>query len=297
MTNNGTINTQGVSDFGAGTDRSPIVQPASSTLPPQRRSTGAETFTNAGRINLNTFTLTVTGTRWYLHQLGHDRHQWFGGLAGLHRAHQRGGGTIDLAAGAFTVPAVFTNSGTIIADEGASSITGQTNFANSGTIRLNDGATGDVLTINSAFVGSGGSNLNVDVSSTAADVLVITGAASGASVINVQPVGGVVVNSTGILVVDTGTSTANAFTLGSTIGTSLIDFSLQRIGQDYFLFAPPNANAFNPLALVNIGTDMWYQSADIYDNYAALKRSDLTAGAPAARPVGPGLFEPRQLRR
>ena len=73
-------------------------------------------------------------------------------------------GTLDLAPGTLTVPAVvFTNTGTILADEGASTITGQTNFANSGTIDLADGATGDNLTINSAFVGSGGSNLIVDV--------------------------------------------------------------------------------------------------------------------------------------
>jgi hypothetical protein len=49
-------------------------------------------------------------------------------------------GTLDLAAGTLTVPAVvFTNSGIILADEGASTITGQTSFANSGTIDLQDG--------------------------------------------------------------------------------------------------------------------------------------------------------------
>ena len=61
---------------------------------------------------------------------------------------------------------VFTNTGTILADEGASTITGQTSFANSGTIDLQDGAVGDVLTINSAFVGSGGSKLLIDFNGT-----------------------------------------------------------------------------------------------------------------------------------
>jgi len=189
-------------------------------------------------------------------------------------------GTIDLAPGAFTVPAVaFNNSGTIIADEGASSITGQTTFNNSGTIRMTDGAPDDVLTINSNFVGSGGSNLNVDASPSAADRLVITGAASGTTTLNVNVLNGVSINSSGVLVVDAGTSTANAFVLGSTTGSTLIDLSLEQQGADYFLFALPNANAFDPLAIVNVGTDMWYQSADIYDNYAALKRSDLMPGA------------------
>jgi outer membrane autotransporter protein len=318
LTNAGTVNLSGASAFGAGADS--IANNAGGIINFATGSslTGLETTTNAGTINVagtlaaGGSTLTGAGTLNLLTgavvtglgatTLGATNAAAGTSIAGT-GAFINGGvlntagaftvsgfttmsntGTLDLAPGAFTVPAVaFTNSGTIFADEGASSITGQTTFANSGAIRLNDGATGDVLTIVGPFVGSGGSNLNVDVSSTAADTLVITGAASGSTVINVQPVGGVVVNSTGILVVDTGTSTAGAFTIGSTIGTSLIDFSLQRVGQDFFLFAAPNANAFNPLALVNIGTDMWYQSADIYSNYSALKRSDLTAGA---RPLG-----------
>jgi hypothetical protein len=71
---------------------------------------------------------------------------------------------------------------------GANTITGQTSFANSGTIDLQDGAVGDVLTINGAFVGSGGSNLAIDFTGTAADTLVINGAASGTTTVNVTPV-------------------------------------------------------------------------------------------------------------
>jgi outer membrane autotransporter protein len=280
FTNAGTWNIIGASDFGAGADVLNNQAAGIITLTGNASIANLETFTQAGRINLNTFTLTGPAIAFV--NAGTIDTNGSAGLAGFTSLSNTG--TMDLAAGTLTVPAVaFANSGTIIADEGATTITGQTAFNNSGAIRLNDGATGDTLTIVGPFVGSGASNLNVDASSTAADTLVITGAASGSTVINVQPVGGVVVNSTGILVVDTGTSTASAFTLGSTIGTSLIDFSLQQIGQDYFLFAAPNANAFDPLALINVGTDMWYQSADIYSNYSALKRSDLTAGA---RPLG-----------
>ena len=90
---------------------------------------------------------------------------------------------------------MFNNTGTVIADEGLTTITGQTNFANTGTINLSDGATGDVLTINSTYNTTTGATagigqLTVDVSSTAADLLVITGAASGTTRINVNPVGG-----------------------------------------------------------------------------------------------------------
>jgi len=259
VTNAGTWNASGGNDFHGGADI--VTNQAGGVFSTVTGTTfaGLETLSNAGTSN-------VAGTL---------------GFTGVATALTNSG-TLNLNTATITGLGASTNSGTINAVTGANGIA-TTSLANSGAIHLNDGATNDTLTITGNFVGSGGSNLNVDASSTAADVLVITGAASGTSIINVQPTGGVVVNSTGILVVDTGTTTANAFTLGSTIGTSLIDFSLQQIGQDYFLFAAPNANAFDPLALINVGTDMWYQSADIYDNYAALKRSDLTAGA---QPLG-----------
>jgi outer membrane autotransporter protein len=186
-------------------------------------------------------------------------------------------GTMDLAAGTLTVPAaVFTNTGTIIADEGATTITGQTNFANSGTIDLQDGAPGDVLTINSGFVGSGSSNLLVDYSGAAVDRLVITGAASGTTTINVTPTANVVINATPLLVVDTGTSSANAFVLGTTSANfGLIDLNLTQTGADYFLTSTPNVAAVEPVVVGNLANNLWYQSADIYSNYAALRRTDL----------------------
>ena len=94
--------------------------------------------------------------------------------------------------------------------------------------------------------------------------------------INVTPVGsGVPINTGGLLVVDAGTSTAGAFTLGTTSATALIDFSLDQRGNDFFLVAAPNADAFQPLALSNFAKAMWYQSADIYESYATLRRGDL----------------------
>ena len=128
-----------------------------------------------------------------------------------------------------------------------STITGQTSFANSGTIDLQDGATGDVLTINSAFAGSGGSNLLLDFGGAAADRLVIAGAASGATTVNPTFVGGSLINLGGVLVVDTVSSPATAFVLGTVTGdTPLVDFSLVQSGQDFFLVSAPTRAAFDP---------------------------------------------------
>jgi hypothetical protein len=164
----------------------------------------------------------------------------------------------------FTAPAgVFTNSGTILADEGVSSITGQSSFANSGMIDLQDGATDDVLTINSAFVGSGGSTLAIDFTPIAADRLVINGAASGTTAVDANFVGGGLIDLNGVLVVDTTSSTADAFILGDVTGFNpLINVSLVQAGADFFLITAPNASVFNPLAIPVLSTSLWYQSAD-----------------------------------
>lgn len=271
LSNSGTWNTQGTSDFGAGADVLANTSTGTINLTGATTLANLETFTNAGRINLNTFTLT--GPAIAFTNTGTIATSGSASLAGFTTLSNSG--TLDLAAGTFTVPAaVFTNTGTILADEGATTITGQTNFANSATIDLQDGVPDDVLTINSSFVGSGGSNLLVDYSGTAVDRLVITGAASGTTLVNVTPTANMVINPTGLLMVDTGTSTADAFVLGTT-SAGLIDLRLIQNGADYFLSSVPNVAAVEPVVVGDMATNLWYQSADIYSNYAALRRSDL----------------------
>ena len=259
LTNTGTLNAQGTLDFGAGADSFANSGAGIFNLTGATTLAGLETFTNSGRINLNTFTLT--GPAVAFNNTGTIDTSGSAALAGFTTFSNAG--TLDLAAGTFTVPAaVFTNTGTILADEGATTITGQTSFANSGTIDLQDGAVGDVLTINSAFVGSGGSNLDIDFTGAASDRLVIVGAASGSTAIDAAYLGGGF-NLDGVLVVDTTTSTAGAFTLGSVTGDSpLLDVSLVRAGEDFFLVAAPTEATFNPLVVPGFATDIWYQSAN-----------------------------------
>src|SRR5262249_44733662 len=154
----------------------------------------------------------------------------------------------------------------------------QTGFANSGTINLADGAADDMLTINGNFVGSSASRLNIDAGGTSADRLVITGAASGATQLFVNGVGSIITSP--VLVVDTGTTSANAFILGSTVATPLIDVMLTQTGQDYFLTSAPNATAFEPTIIGLSTPDLWYQSADAYSDYSIERRTDFGAERP-----------------
>ena len=75
-------------------------------------------------------------------------------------------GLLNMTGGLFSLPDAtsFTNSGTILAISGAATILTPATVQNSGTIDLLGRRVGDVLTINSAFVGSGGSTLAIDFS-------------------------------------------------------------------------------------------------------------------------------------
>ena len=257
---NGVINLSALIDFGSGSDSLTNTGLATINLVANANLVNLETFTQSGRINLNTNTLTLSGTAF----TNAGTIDTSGSAAIANVTSFNNSGTLDLAPGTFTVPLVaFTNSGTILADEGASTINGQASFANTGTIDLQDGVTGDVLTINSSYVGSGGSNLLVDFDDTTADRLIV-GAASGTTSVNATYVGLGLLNVPGILVVDTASTTANAFVLGTVGGNTspLVDYSLLQIGSDFFLSAAPDPSAFDPVAISNMAGSLWYQTAD-----------------------------------
>ena len=258
FSNSGTWNTQGITDFGVGADALTNNAAGIINLTGATTMANLETFTQNGRINLNTFTLT--GPAIAFTNNGFIDTSGSAGLAGF--TSFSNAGTLDLAAGTFTVPvAVFTNTGLILADEGATTITGQTSFANSGTLDLQDGVTDDTLTIDSDFVGSGASTLAIDFSGVDADLLVINGDASGSTDVDANYVGGF--NLDGVLVVDAVTSAADAFVLGSVTGaTPLLDVDLVQSGADYFIVAAPTEAAFNPLVVPGFAIDLWYQSAN-----------------------------------
>jgi len=246
LTNSGTFNLaagSAVSGLGAVTNSGTTNAGAGSSL-----SSGA--FTNSGTLNtLGAFTLTSTGA-----------------FANT--------GTLNLAPALFTLSSTgFTNSGTINATGGATTITANQTLTNSGTINLADGATGDVLTITNGFTGTGASLLRIDANATTADRLVIGGAVGGATGVSVSGITSII--TTPILVVDTNGAASTAFTLNNTVVSPLIDLTLAQVGQDFFLTAVPNISAIEPEVIGDMAPNLWYQSADIYSNYAALRRTDL----------------------
>ena len=261
MSNSGIFNVQGSLDFDTGTDT--LTNSASGIINLTGATTLAnvETITQAGRINLDTFTLT--GPAIALTNTGTIDTNGSAGLAGFTAFSNAG--TIDRAAGTFTAPAgVFTNTGLILADEGAATITGQTSFANSGAIDLMDGLANDTLTIAGDYAGSGGASLLLDVDDDVADLLVIGGAASGTTTIDANLIGSGILIPGGVLLVDAGTSTADAFVIGNVTGNTspLLDYGLNQVGGDYFLVGSINEAGFAPLPVALIAGEMWYQSAE-----------------------------------
>ena len=278
VTNNGIFNTQGTTDFGAGADA--LTNNSAGVI----NILGATTFANLetlnqnGRINLNANTLTLAATPFVNGSTGFIDTSGNASILGITSFSNVG--TLDLAAGTFTVPAVvFSNSGTILADEGATTITGQTAFNNSGLINLQDGATGDFLTINSNYVGSGLAALNIDSSLTASDRLIVNFDASGSTRVNANMIGAGLINIPGNLVVDNVTSTPSAFVLGTVNGNTspLVNYALVQNGADYYLTASPTAAAFDPMAVGNLASSIWYQSADEVQNQTDLPA--VTVGA------------------
>jgi hypothetical protein len=184
-------------------------------------------------------------------------------------------GLLNLGTGTTTFPdtTTFNNAGTIRAVGGATTLTSLATVASTGLIDLVDGAANDTLTITNAYSGSGSAALAVDYSGAAADVLVIGGATTGSTSITVVPTADIVINPNNVLVVDTNDLTSH-FTLGTT-NFGLIDLNLTQVGTDYFLNSVPDIAAIEPVVIADMSTNLWYQSADIYSNYAALRRTDL----------------------
>ena len=157
---------------------------------------------------------------------------------------------------------VFNNlAGGRLRASGATALASLESFSNSGAIDLQNGAAGDSLTISGDFSGSGGSSLLLDASAEMADRLAVGGQATGTTLIYVQGIK--TATAAPILLVSTGLSTADAFVLGDTFATRLIELRLAQVGSDYFLTAAPNQLALQPRRIGRVAKDSWYQSTEL----------------------------------
>ena len=159
-------------------------------------------------------------------------------------------------------------SGIVRSTAGAGVLANCETFNNAGSITMVNGVPTNTLTLCGNYVATGNANLAIDVGGGAAgltaDELIILGNASGLTRVNLALLpGSGIIDTDGVLVVDTGTSAANAFTLGTTNNNSpLLAYAIEQRGADYFLTSAPTIAAFQPLSLAAAATDMWYQSAD-----------------------------------
>ena len=163
---------------------------------------------------------------------------------------------------------VFNNTGLVTSFSGAARFLGLETFNNlaTGRIDMRDNAVGDTLTLGN-YVGTTGSRLQLDVnlSTNLADVL-ITGAATGSSILDVNLLGSLVINTTGTLVVDgTAGTSASAFTLaGGLISTPFVTVNLifDAPNNNFLLVGSPQAPVFETLEQAEMVTNFWYDSAD-----------------------------------
>ena len=181
---------------------------------------------------------------------------------------------------------VFDNTGTMRVVNGPVTMVGLEQFNNLGTIDMRDGAANDSLTVDGYHAGSV-LGIDVDFEAGVADLL-NTGLATGETTIEVQPVGELLFQTDGILVVDAGPgTTASAFTaapIGSPYVRGVLEFDAAN--QDFYLLTLPDQAVFETAQVAGLSTNLWYESADALVAKLDSARDGLGTGHAEARGTG-----------
>lgn len=169
----------------------------------------------------------------------------------------------------------FVNRGRVLVRPGATAagsvtFTGLESFANNGSIDLRNGVAGDTLTLPGSFAGTGASSVGLDVSvglaGAIADRLVVSGAATGSTVISLAQLASnpnVLVNN--LVLVDAGANSApTAFTLASALPAGLVryDLGFDAATGDYALFGTPDTAAYRLAQLGSGARELFYRTND-----------------------------------
>lgn len=195
---------------------------------------------------------------------------------------------------------LFGNSGTVRFADGAGipalrSFTGLETFNNTGgLIDLRNGVTGDVLTMPGTFAGTGASRIGLDASlsgTTPTDRLVIGGAATGSTTLQVDFAGPATLNA-GTVLVDAGAGTqASAFTLdGGTRNFGLIEADLvfDPATNNFALVGAPGIAVYRAAGFADAARNLWYKSADTWSAHMRSLRDG--AWGSGAGSAGGGLW-------
>ena len=162
---------------------------------------------------------------------------------------------------------VFNNSGLVTSFNGAAVFAGLETFNNTGRVDMRDSAVGDTLNVTGAYVGSGASRLQLDANNQirVADVL-ITGAATGSTTLDVNLVAPPVFDLIGTLVVDASTGTSStAFTLGAVSQSNpyvRLGLLFDAPNNNFLLVAGPDQPVFESVMTGEALINFWYNSAD-----------------------------------
>ena len=184
---------------------------------------------------------------------------------------------------------LLTNTGTIRAD-GAITFAGLETLTNSGLIDMRDGAANDSLTIPGAYNGTGSARLGVDVGAgTAADRLVVGGAATGSTQVLIAGLDGRFVN--GAVVVDAGAGTsATAFSANpGSIGLTDYSLAFNAGTNDFAVFGTPSATAVGASLLAQGAREIFYRGNDAVGAHLASAGAGSGGTGTEARDVQPPL--------
>ena len=237
---------------------------------------GTSTLNTAATIgnNLNGFALVATGGPITINNTGNLSSDIVL-TAGADRINNSGTFTVganpDFGAGVD----LFNNTGLVTLMAGATApvspvFTGLETFTNSGTIDLRNTRAGDTLTLPGTYVGTNGT-LGLDITSngttTTNDQLIIGGAATGTTTIQLnQLAGSVPLFNAGTVLVNAGAgSSATAFGLaggGLDAGFVRYQVGFDAAGNNFLLTAAPSDTAFRTLNYAEGIRSLWLKSAD-----------------------------------
>ena len=251
-------------------------------------SAGTSTLNNAGIIanNGNGFAVVATGGPVTINNSGNLSSDIVL-TGGADRINNSGTFTVgpnpDFGAGVDS----FVNSGTILVGTGATAtvsptFTGLESLTNSGTIDLRNGRAGDTLTLPGTYTGANGT-LGLDVmlgATSVADQLIIGGAATGTTTIQLNQLAGSqpLFNSGTVLVRAATTSDANAFDLaGGSLNAGFVRLEVvfNPATGTFSLTGAPSDSAFRTLNFNEGVRSLWLKSADAVSGQLRARRDAL----------------------
>ncbi|TIX49812.1 hypothetical protein [Alteraurantiacibacter aquimixticola] len=147
-------------------------------------------------------------------------------------------------------------------------------FSNAGLINLANGVTGGSLVTSGDYVGNGGTlAVDVDFANAVADFFTIGGAASGSTLIAINPLNLDIGFDRQLLLVDAGAgSEAEAFTIDRVPGFLALDVVFDAANNDFLIGLALDPKVFEANKLGEGAQALWYRSADAWSDHRASVR-------------------------